>query len=288
MQTKSLLLAACLVVIVFAAAACQAPTAPGTPTPAPTPVQAVSPGQDEINKAWAASSHATTFVSGDDGANNACARCHAPHNWTPTDPADMPASCASCKFTIKTPKPIAQADWKSIPCEVCHRVEGGALTKKVAFLNTAISQFETGKDPYEEITATRQLCEKCHMNAGSFLYRIDMGSGAHASFDCTRCHNPHAATATCRAAGCHADVLKTPATVAAHAAHSKVACASCHDASGLKMGAASASKIPVTLRAATADKAAVPYVSHNLQRKVDCARCHFTKNPWGIAETVAQ
>jgi hypothetical protein len=288
-MSRTFLIAASLVVLVLAAAACQAPVAPGTPTPAPTPVIAADSAQAGIKQAWEKSSHAASFVSADDGSNNVCARCHSPHNWTPTDPADMPATCASCKFTIKTPKPIAQADWKAIPCEMCHRVENNVLVAKVAYLNTAIAQFETDTDPYEDVASNRELCEKCHRNAGGFSYKVDMGSGPHSSFDCTRCHNPHGIAATCSNAGCHADVLKPSTPIAGHdAAHAAVNCTACHDAAGLKVGPTDGKKAWSAFRSvAPGGKAGQSaYVSHNLQRKVDCLRCHYSKNPWGLSESV--
>ena len=285
-MTRRFILCVSLALLALTAVACQAPVAPGTPTAAPTPVVASSPAQTGIQQAWAKSKHAATFVSDEQG-NNACARCHSPHNWTPTDPADMPATCASCKFTIKAPKPIAQAEWKSIPCETCHRVKDGVLTSQLAYLNTAISQFETSTDPYEDVKTPRQLCEKCHADSKGFMYRIDMGSGPHSTMDCTKCHDPHANTASCTSAGCHPDVLKPAKPVAGHdAAHAAVACSACHDASGLKVGPADGKKNWVTMRAnAPGGKAGMqPYVSHNLQRAVDCARCHYAKNPWGLSE----
>lgn len=270
-------------------AACQAPVAPGTPTPAPTPVISASAEQSGVQQAWAKSKHASTFVTADDGANNICARCHSPENWMPTDPADMPETCATCKFTVKTPKPVAQADWKSIPCATCHRVENGALTDKVAYNNSAITQFETGTDPYVAVASNRELCEKCHRDHGGFPYNVDLGQSKHSGFDCTKCHDPHTVTASCTAAGCHPDALKPATPIAGHdQAHAAVTCSACHDASGLKVGPTNGKLNWVTYRptAPGGKTGQTPFVSHNLQRKVDCARCHFAKNPWGIAETV--
>ena len=288
-MSRFLLVCSVLFVMVVLATACQAPVVPGTPTPGPTPVIAVSPEQTGIKQAWAKSKHAATFVKADDGTNNVCARCHSPHNWTPTDPADMPATCATCKFTIKAPKPIAQEEWQAIPCEVCHLVENNVLSARVAFLNTAISQFDTTNDPYEAVKSNKDLCEKCHADGKGFSYKVDLGSGPHSSFDCTKCHSPHGVTATCTAAGCHADALKPAKPIAGHdAAHASVMCSGCHDAAGLKVAPTDGKKNWTTLRATSPGGKAgqSAYVSHNLQRTVDCARCHFAKNPWGISESV--
>jgi hypothetical protein len=285
---RSLVVCAALLLLTVLASACQAPVAPATPTPAPTPIIAASPQQSGIQDSWGKSRHAATFVVSDDGSNNICSRCHSPGNWTPTDPADMPATCASCKFTIKTPKPITKEEWKAIPCEQCHRVEQNVLSPKIAFLNTAISQFETGTDPYEDVSTNRELCEKCHTDHGGFHYQVDLGKGPHSSFDCTKCHDPHVVAASCTAAGCHPDALKPAKAIAGHdAAHASVTCAACHDAAGLKVGPTDGKKNWVTFRISTpgGKPGQTAYVSHNLQRTVDCARCHYPKNPWGISES---
>ena len=263
--------------------ACQAPVAPTKEPPRPTPIPpAATPGQPSAQTAWQGGAHAATFVEGE---NNDCARCHAPMNWTPTDPADMPATCASCKFTIKTPKPVAKADWQSVTCDVCHVVENKALTSKVARLNAAIAQFDSSQSPYEAVRTPDDLCAGCHADIRGMKYGRSMGSAAHASLGCTKCHDAHSLAASCIAAGCHPGVLTPAKPIAGHdAAHAAVSCGACHDASGLKAGPVEGSKAWSTFRASDARGKAVAtaYTSHALQKKADCARCHFSGNPWGL------
>ena len=47
-----------------------------------------------------------------------------------------------------------------------------------------------------------------------------------------------------------------------------VMCLACHDASGLEVGLVEDGDIWLTLRSGD------PYISHNLQKAVNCTRCH--------------
>ncbi len=278
------------------AAACHLPVAPSSPTASPTTASpTIAPGQpspsgeqsspDEqaARTAWESGKHANSYVVDDTGENNACARCHSPWNWVPVDAADMPATCTSCKFSVPAPKPVAEADWKHIECNVCHRVENGVTTSPVAWLNALVAQYETTSDPYEAVTTNAELCEKCHNG----LYGVALGSGAHAGYDCTKCHDAHSLEASCTAPGCHAGILEPGSPIAGHdAAHANVTCGACHDASGLAVGPAEDTKEWLTFRAASAEggTGSDPYVSHDLQREVECARCHYPSNPWNLVQ----
>ena len=272
-----------LLLAIALVSACQAPVAPTKEPPRPTPIPpAATPGQPSVQSTWQGSAHAATFVEGE---NNGCARCHSPMNWIPTDPADMPASCASCKFTIKAPKPVAKADWQSVTCEVCHVVQDKTLTTKVAWLNAAIAQFDSSQTPYESLTTPDELCAKCHADVGSMKYARDMGSAAHTSFGCTKCHDEHSLAASCTAAGCHPNALKPDKPIAGHdAAHANVSCGACHDASGLSAGPVGGSKSWSSFRPTDPRGKAVAtaYASHALQKRVDCGKCHSVGNAWGL------
>lgn len=275
-------IAGVLLAVVFLSA-CQAPVAPTKEPPRPTPVPpAATPGQPSVQTVWQGSAHATTFVEGE---NNDCARCHSPMNWTPTDPADMPETCASCKFTIKAPKPVAKADWQSVGCEVCHIVENKAVTAKVAWLNAAIAQFDSSQSPYEPVKTPDELCVECHADVRGMTYARSMGSGAHASFGCTKCHDEHSLAASCTTTGCHPSLLSPEKQIKGHdTAHANVTCGACHDASGLKAGPVEGSQSWASFRPTDARGKAVAtaYTSHALQKKADCARCHYAGNPWNL------
>ncbi len=273
----------------LAVSACQPITPPPPPTatsaapvaPAP-PAQPTTAGQStDVKQAWQASQHANTFVADADGNNNDCARCHAPMNWLPTSMNDIPATCQACKFNISPPKPVVQADWKNIGCKQCHKTEKDVVTKEVAWLNAAIAQFDTNADPYAPITSNTALCEKCHRDA----FKIDLGKGAHANKVCTDCHDAHSTQASCTDARCHANALKPDKPIAGHdAAHANVNCVACHDAASWQVEPTGEKRIWLTLR--PTDRTGTPnptaFASHNLQKQVDCARCHFAGNPWNL------
>jgi hypothetical protein len=276
----SIISLAALLAIVACAPTPAAPAATSSQASAPAPstqssVSPVAAGQsNDVKSLWQSSKHANTYIlEGDE--NNSCARCHSPTNWLPTSPDEMPASCSSCKFTIKPPKPIAKNEWKNIECAQCHKTQKEIVGKEVAWLNALVAAFDTVNDPYESVKSTTELCEKCHRDA----YKIEMGKAAHASQTCTGCHNPHSTKASCTT--CHASLSKS----AGHdAAHANVNCVACHDAGGWKAQPVGDQKIWQSMRPADlkGKPNPIPYTSHNLQKSVDCARCHFAGNPWNL------
>ncbi len=283
--TLGLLVAAC------GGAPLPLPPPPGKAPAAPV-AQATAVGlklsaeQVSIQQAWQTSNHANTFVEGD---NNACAACHSPRNWMPTDKSTFPATCTSCKFEISTPKPVAKAEWKSIECDICHRVDkAGVVSSEVKALNALIAMFGSSPDEaWEPVTSTTALCEKCHTDVDAWHYKRDLGQSSHVGYTCIKCHNAHSNQASCTAAGCHPDALNPTKPVAGHdAAHAAVSCVACHDASDLKAGPVEGQKHWLTFREGGpgGKSGPAPYLSHNLQKKVDCARCHFAGNPWGLKD----
>ena len=257
------------------------PPPPGatSATATPKPTATLVPAQLTVQQVYATSKHANTFIQ--DAAND-CVRCHSPMNWIPTAPEDMPATCATCKFTIKTPKPVEKADWKNIGCAQCHKTDDkGAVTKEIAWLNSAIAVFDPSGNPYEAVKSNTELCARCHRDA----YKIDIGTASHKNLGCTDCHNAHSTQASCTDAKCHASALKPDKPIAGHdAAHANVPCATCHDASAMKIAPTSDKKTWLTYKPQDPRGKPGDYavISHNLQRKVECARCHAANNPWGL------
>jgi len=294
-----LALSGCALVPVPPAAEAPSPTkaqsGAATPVVAPTAASsgdATTPGEPAapadaatlLHTAWQKSGHADSFVAESNGQNNECARCHSPWNWLPTLSADLPMNCTACKFNLPDPEPIPQAEWKSVGCEVCHRVEGEIVEPEPAWLNSLVAQFETATDPWEPVQSAAELCEKCHRDYGTQHAARDLGTSVHQGFDCIQCHDAHSAEASCIAAGCHPDTLQPATPIAGHDKdHANVTCVACHDASGSTVGPAE-DKTWTPLRDASmpGQTGQVPYLSHNLQRTVDCARCHFAGNPWQL------
>ncbi len=257
----------------------------GAPAPTPTPA-----GQNAIRAAWRSSPHGNTYDLGK-GPNTYCARCHSPRNWDPAARIDPAPNCVSCKFAFDpAPRraagnPLVPAnEWKDIGCEICHPMENGIASKQVAWLNTA-----TGK--YEAVATVNDLCDKCHADTEVLRHKRDLGSSAHVGWSCVACHDAHTTKASCTSSACHGPLFATKATpIAGHdAAHQSVQCVACHDASGLEIGSAAGTSQWTTLRTTEllGRSTAAPYQSHNVQRKVDCARCHFPGNPWKLTESVS-
>ncbi len=264
--------------------------APSTLAPSPTASPALPTrtatvsAQATIFAKWLSSPHGNTYDLGK-GPNTYCSRCHSPQNWDPTSRVDAPPNCVSCKFetdvTVRIAKSnllVSQADWRNIGCEICHRLENGVASSEIAWFNKASSQ-------YEAVANTTALCDKCHTDTEVLRHRRDLGKAAHMTFQCTECHDAHTTNASCDAAPCHPSLSQAPGHDAAHAS---VTCAACHDAGGLPVGPDAATKTWITWR--TTDllgrKTTSAYQSHNLQKAVDCNRCHYAENPWKLSDSV--
>ena len=183
-------------------ASSQVPSSGGSPTEAPpqNTIILTETAPDPIQSSWEASPHGHTYVLDELGMNATCARCHAPLNFIPSM-TDMPESCATCKFEIDPPPPtIAEANWKNIPCSVCHRTKRGEVDPKYAWLSIPPI------DEYEDVATTTELCLKCHSQ------EIDLAghptpdlAKAHTGYTCTQCHDAHSTIPSCASGSCHAD-----------------------------------------------------------------------------------
>jgi hypothetical protein len=234
--------------------------------------------------AWRQSPHAATYAL-NKGPNTYCARCHSPRNWDPRATVDPPPDCVSCKFDFEAQPRLAQGnplvaagDWASIGCDVCHLTVDGQTTADLAWLNTATGQYE----PVADATA---LCGHCHADTEVLRHRRDLGGQAHSAFTCAACHDAHSTQASCTAADCHAGAGLSATPVPGHDdAHVSVACVGCHDAGTLAVAPVEDSGLWITWRTTEllGRSQSEPYQSHNLQRAVDCQRCHYPDNPWQL------
>jgi hypothetical protein len=194
----------------------------------------------------------------------------------------------------------AQTD-SVVNCDVCHQLQNGIAAKDIAWLNQTTNQ-------YEVVADSNDLCTECHVDA-------DTAETAHSDEACVDCHNPHSLTASCL--GCHKQIKQAaviaPSTptdghpndtpfcegsgchsIATQAAqspfsihgvnHAKVACVACHDADGFHVGPSEDGSVWSLWHEVEVDgkKTLLPYQSHNLQFEVDCERCHFEGNSWGL------
>ncbi len=262
-----------LVAFLFLITSCTSPAAP--------PPATVAANQDAVHAAWQASPHGNTYAL-NKGPNTYCAKCHSPKNWDPAAAIDKPPNCVSCKFdSDAAPRRaahntlVAESDWHEINCDTCHRVSNGVASSEIAWWNQATGQ-------YEPVTNSTALCEKCHTDTDTLRHHLDLGTSAHSGMTCTTCHDPHSAKASCTSSGCHGDVL-TKAITGHDSAHKNVTCVACHDAAGLKAAPGPDGQwVVFRTTELLGQKQEEVYQSHNLQKTVDCTRCHYTGNPNGL------
>ncbi len=271
-----------LLAIILGACEEQAPSISDAPPPELAQT-AVASNQKEQTR-WEEGPHADTYAL-EKGPNTYCAKCHAPTNWDPGATIDSPPNCVSCKFPFEaSPRSaisnplIAEEDWASVGCNVCHREQNGAIDPEMAWFDGATGYYET-------ITSATELCEKCHLNNETLQHKRDLAGGAHAEFSCTECHDAHSTEASCT--DCHQEVLIDPLVdhMQYSETHPNLTCVACHDASGLQAKPDPENRW-VTFRTTElmGRISSKPYQSHIVQRSVNCRRCHYANNPWALDE----
>lgn len=200
----------------------------------------------------------------------------------------------------------------AVPCGDCHQRVGGVITgSKIAWWDTATQRYQAMAD-------VNGLCEKCHKEIQPENGHNATQSAVHEGFECTDCHDPHTTTASCSNSLCHQNIIQTkdrppstptgghpqiaspicggatchPAATAAaleprsvHGAiHMNVTCQACHGAGNLKPGPGKDGGPWVTWQAAnqSGEPIEAPCFPHIVQLEVDCQRCHFSNDPWGL------
>ena len=231
-------------------------------------------GDDAIQILWQASAHAATYVLDEAEQNSTCARCHAPANWIPSMD-DMPESCLACKFEVDPPAPfIPENEWAHIECKICHEYKKDEIQPGIAWLEIAAI------GDYAEIESVTALCDKCHLAGDIASHASVVVGGDHAGYTCAECHDPHNATASCGAEGCHPTTSE--GIVGHDPDHANVTCAACHDGAQWAVGILEESAQWVTFLPGSE----LSFVSHVIQKAVECDRCHFSGNPWGLSQEV--
>lgn len=291
------------IVFVIVLFGCQSKTLPIETSPAETETSVptflfptASIVSEEWNL-WSEGPHANTN-SNASVSNTYCARCHSPLNGNP-------------RATRDTAALVSTGEWQNISCVVCHEANG------TEFLTT-ISWWDLETRQNQSVANGTELCEKCHRDDDEFHYQVNLGNSVHANFGCTACHDPHSATASCTRSGCHNQIRPenslppgTPtggvhpnsaafcgganchpaATQAAlsstsihGAVHASVSCIACHDASGAEVGPSIdlGTWMPFQSIEKEGKQYQLPFQSHAIQRTVDCSRCHFEGNRWGL------
>jgi hypothetical protein len=251
---------------------------------------------------------------------SACQNADPPRKVTATGTPSFQTATATLEISIPGTATPAM-EWVllnqsphagSFDCNVCHESSGTTISSPIAWWNQ-----ESGQ--YEPVADSNALCGQCHHDIETLRQRVGTKDAVHTGFECTSCHNPHSTVALCSQSGCHETVRPesvippaTPsgglhpnvgasfcggpnchpaATQAAlssnsihGATHSSVSCSACHDASGMQVGPSKELGTWVPLRTTEVGGVAIarPYESHDIQTKVDCSRCHFEGNEWGL------
>lgn len=189
-----------------------------------------------------------------------------------------------------------------IDCDACHQVKNGSVIPGIVWWNQDLGEYEIVSDGNE-------LCVKCHAeynNAETVhvdLTCLDCHETHSNAASCFGCHyqlkwsgvevqptpsdgHPNGDTAFCEGSGCHS-VATQVANVANSihgSTHAMVTCVACHASEGNPVGPLPGGTNWVLWREGrdNGDDKLKPYQSHNLQFEVDCARCHFETNPWGL------
>lgn len=250
-------------------------------TPMPEATQLSMTTDNPIVDKWLAGPHADTFVVDAEGTNDICTRCHAPDNFIPSMD-DIPPSCYAapgCHFEVEEMPPfITEEQWLSVQCRTCHEIDkDGVVQPEYAWLAVAAI------DEYETVESTTELCLNCHKEFDQPEHISITVGGVHDGYSCTDCHDAHDTFTSCSDAGCH----ETPQDPTGHdLLHPNVNCIACHDASELAVAPSEQHDEAWFTFISTSDGnegSTFPYTSHNIQLEVECERCHFSDNPWGLS-----
>lgn len=263
----------------------RSPTVAGRATDTPQMTADATAHPDTLYLDWSESPHADSYVLDENGENSRCARCHSPVQWIPSM-EDLPESCSSCKFEVDPPPPvIASTDWSNVECKVCHEERKGEIQAEVLWLEIAAIE------EYAQISSHTELCQKCHLASEIPGHTSIQVQGDHAGYVCTECHDAHTTAASCTGQGCHEEVFASAVDVPGHDQdHASLRCEACHDGAGLEVGLEEDSGEWVTYTgdiSGAGDGDFYPFVSHNIQLEVDCTRCHYADNPWGLSAEVS-
>ncbi len=243
-------------------------------------------------QAWDLSPHASTFVVDEKNQNNSCARCHAPTDWMPTL-EDIPESCQACKFELAAPPPlIPENEWSGITCLYCHEQDKkGVVQAEVMWLEIP------ALEEYASVETYTELCLKCHDTTNLPDHGELRLAGDHSGMMCTDCHPPHSSSVSCDSADCHPSD-QAAVTIEGHDdLHQDVSCEACHDSAGWEVGIDQetgswitfspwSQEIIIAEGDSIINTGNVGFTSHDISKTVNCGRCHFANNEWGLTTDV--
>lgn len=216
-----------------------------------------------------------------------CPVCHKVENGVVVATLMWHDEASGYDETLDTPQAL---------CEKCHR-DTEVLRHAIDFDDGPHSDFDC-MDCHADHTLVAG-CGACHrMNRHQPPEPIVEHEGLSSNESCLECHPDVAAdhddemtadeTADCLA--CH-EAIMAPGLITRRALghsdlHHMVDCVACHDAAGLAVQPLEGGGLWITWRTSDfmGQPDSEPYQSHHLQREVDCQRCHYRLNPWGLPE----
>jgi hypothetical protein len=198
----------------------------------------------------------------------------------------------------------------SYSCENCHGTSE-RIGKQLNWLNPTNGHTEVVSTPTE-------LCLKCHPEQRSKSDSQSQVISPHADQDCTGCHNAHSTQASCTNSVCHTDIQTifyakivrpephptegdpnsymcggtachtfakqiASAPIYHQPIHNHVPCYVCHDSIGMAVGKADDQTWFTVGQTDNGNSSSSHMVvSHSIGLEVECGKCHFVDNPWGL------
>jgi predicted CXXCH cytochrome family protein len=249
------------------------------------------------------------------GCQNADAEARSLIDSTAT-PTLVPASATASMTLPPPPTKVEDSEEWILWSKGAHARMSGGEQPQVQCTSCHATALDDDTKPFSSVDESSGLCIGCHNDIDQARRQADTTDPIHSGLACTDCHNPHSTAATC--SNCHANtrdesipLLATPqgghpnlstgfcpssnchpqATQAAlsngtihGSTHAAVTCTACHDASGLPVSFSMKTGRWITFEPvdASSTPAAILHESHAIQSEVDCTRCHFEDNSWGL------
>lgn len=225
------------------------------------------------------------LVPEDDWASIGCEVCHrvedgvvqpelAWHNRqtgyyeSVADSTELCSHCHRDTETLRHARNVDDSAHADFTCTDCHNAhvatascgENGCHSSVPRPLPELIAEHEDQEDVSE--------CNDCHSPAD-----VHMGILDYVPVGCMDCH------------GAHFSAVGRPLLEQGHSeAHVNVACVACHDAVGFELGPVEDQDLWMPFRTTELLERTTtePYQSHRVAKAVDCTRCHFAGNSWGL------
>jgi predicted CXXCH cytochrome family protein len=228
------------------------------------------------------------LIAQEEWSNIDCSVCHRMENgvadpayaWhdnvtgyyeTMTTPTELCEKCHLDSETLKHKRVLNGDAHVDFVCTECH--DAHKMSASCDECHT-VSMLELPKFiPEHQDVVTNQDCNDCHNGAYESHSIVVQETG---NDDCMDCHE--------RLMGRKG---LAPVQIGHSMVHATISCVACHDASNMEAGPLEGQAVWVVYRTTDGPfgPSTEPYQSHQLQLTVECDRCHFPGNSWGIIES---